>query len=88
MVKIIETNISMSGEDKLIDNQSRVIEMDSWNEYVENIKNSRGVNKQCTLGELYGMTLPHNCKVTELNFTDRNVKLKHIIIIKLLKQHF
>lgn len=75
MVKIIETNISL-GNGNMIDTQSRVIELNSWNEYVESIKETKSIIKDCIIGSLYGATIPRNCKVSELEYTDHSLVCK------------
>jgi hypothetical protein len=64
LVKIIETNLSVN-EDKIMDHQSRIIEVDSWEGYIKEIKEGYFVLRN---GSMYGATLPKDSKVYSLRF--------------------
>ena len=70
MIKIIETNLSVDGENTIKDHQSRVIEVDSWDEYIQEIKTSKTVVRNSVLGSLHGTTIAHNAKVVNLTYDD------------------
>lgn len=70
MIKIIETNLSFDNANILHDHQSRVIEVYSWEEYVEQIKNCKSINRSSVLGSLHGASLPRESKVENLTYDD------------------
>ena len=72
MIKVIETNLSLykDGMDTIKDFQSRIIEVNSWDEYVQEIKDSKVVVRSPILGSLRGTTIPHDTKVYDLTYDD------------------
>jgi len=62
MLKVIETNLSMAG-DIIKDHQSRVIEVESWESFIEEIKNARFVMRTSIIGCLYGNSVPRSSKI-------------------------
>lgn len=67
IVKIIETNITYDGYGKEIsDFQSRVIEVDNWKNYVEEIRQCKSVTRQSYLGSMYGESFPRYHQEVEL----------------------
>ena len=62
MVKIIETNLSMEG-DIIQDHQSRVIQAESWESFVEEIKNARFVMRNAFIGLMYGNSVPRSSTI-------------------------
>lgn len=70
MVKIIETNISMNYSNEIIDHQSRIIEVSSWNEYIEEIKTRKTISRKSFLGNLIGVTIPKMAIVENLVYDD------------------
>jgi ABC-type proline/glycine betaine transport system substrate-binding protein len=46
--------------------QSRVIQVDSWDDYVKEIKDGNHVSRDAFLGNLYGYTVPFYKKDTQL----------------------
>ena len=76
MIKVIETNLSVvldEGNTIIKDHQSRVIEVDSWKEYVLEIMNEESVSRKCILGSLHGNTLPNNAIVDNLVYDDNHL---------------
>jgi hypothetical protein len=73
MIKVIETNISINNDNIIQDHQSRVIEVYSWEEYIEEIKNCKSINRSSTLGSLHGTTLPKESKVENLSYDDNHL---------------
>lgn len=69
MIKVIETNLSIypDGENTIKDFQSRVIEVDSWDEYVQEIKDAKPVIRHSVIGSLHGTTIPHNSIVENIS---------------------
>ena len=72
MIKIIETNLSMEG-DIIKDHQSRVIETDSWEGFIDEIKTHKFVMRTAILGSLYGNTVPRSSKVENLIYDDKHL---------------
>ena len=70
MIKVIETNLSIDGENTFKDHQSRVIEVESWENYIEEIRTSKTVVRNSILGNLCGATILHNAKVENLIYDD------------------
>ncbi len=62
MVKIIETNLNMDG-DTIKDHQSRVIEAESWESFIEEIKNARFVIRTAIIGVMYGNSVPRSSTI-------------------------
>ena len=58
MIKIIETNIIFKNLETPCDVQSRIIEVKSWDDYVDEIKKQKQVNRHSLLGDLYGSSFP------------------------------
>lgn len=69
MVKVIETNLSMNG-DIVMDHQSRIIEVDSWDSYVDEFKHIKPVSRNSILGSLHGYSLPSQSKVENLIYDE------------------
>jgi hypothetical protein len=69
MVRVIETNLSMMSWDgeEIADHQSRVIEVDSWQDFINEIKDGKSVDR---IGTLWGLTLPRACKIENLKYDD------------------
>ena len=63
MVKIIETNLIMNDEDIIADHQSRVIQAESWESFVDEIKNARFVMRQSIIGCLIGNSVPRSSTI-------------------------
>ena len=73
MVKIIETNLSIK-DDKVFDHQSRMIEVKSWDEYInyykQNISSDRQIVDPKSLTNLWGCILPKFGELSELKYDD------------------
>jgi hypothetical protein len=67
---VIETNLTIDDKGNIADHQSRIIQVDSWDSYIEEIKT--GVTKCRTsyLGNLWGNSLPRYCKVENLVYDE------------------
>jgi len=68
MIKIIETNLSLddNDNDNIIDHQSRVIQVESWEDYINEIKEGISVFRKSILGCLSGCTIPKQSRVENL----------------------
>jgi len=74
MIKIIETNLSIfthqDGCEIIKDHQSRVIEVEFWEDYINEIKLAKSVSRNSIIGNLHGNTIPHDSKVENLVYDD------------------
>jgi len=73
MIKVIETNLSVDGENTIKDHQSRVIEVESWEEYIQEIKDSKVVVRNSVFGSLHGTTIPNGAKIYDLIYDDKHL---------------
>jgi hypothetical protein len=73
MIKVIETNLSLDYENNIHDHQSRVIEVNSWEDFVEEIKEANSIIRNSIIGSLHGTTLPRESKVENLSYDDRHL---------------
>lgn len=61
MLKVIETNISLNPNDEktILDHQARVIEIESWESYIEEILTGEAVYRKATFGsKMEGYSFP------------------------------
>lgn len=65
MAKVIETNLTLDGEDKIIGFQSRVIDVENWESYIDEMKNGKSVTRN---GTLYGESLPRKVEVFDFKY--------------------
>lgn len=73
MIKVIETNISLNPNydyDIIIDHQSRVIEVESWEDFINEIKEAKTVIRNSYIGNMEGTTLPRESKIENLVYDD------------------
>ena len=70
MIKVIETNLSTDGENTIKDHQSRVIEINSWEDYIQEIKDAKAVSRKSILGNLHGNTIQSDSKTQNLIYDD------------------
>jgi len=68
--KVIETNLSIDNENTIKDHQSRVIEVDSWEDYIQEIKDAKSVSRNSVLGNLHGNTIPSSSVVEIISLDD------------------
>lgn len=73
MIQVIETNLSMDSTDSIADHQSRVIEIEDWNSYVNEISKGETVIRNSILGCLSGCTIPRQAKVKNLVYDDKHL---------------
>lgn len=76
MIKIIETNTTLedfTGELLPIDTQSRVIEVSSWEVYIDEIKYQKQVNKRSIIGYLIGVSFPKGATMKTFTYDDRRL---------------
>jgi hypothetical protein len=70
VAKVIETNISFDDNDQIWDFQSRVIEIDNWESYVSEVKNTETVVRNSVIGEMIGNSVPRQSKVENFKHDD------------------
>jgi len=70
MIKVIETNLSVDRENTIKDYQSRVIEVESWEDYVQEIKYSKAIYRSSIIGSLHGNTIQSDSKIENLTYDD------------------
>jgi hypothetical protein len=66
MIQIIETNLIMENN-IIMDHQSRVVNVNNWNDYIEEIKHSEPVSRT---GSLHGYTILPSSKVSNLRYDE------------------
>jgi len=67
MIKVIETNLSIDDDNNIKDHQSRIIEIESWENYIDEIKETKTVVRKAYVGSMDGTTIPKEAKIE--NFT-------------------
>lgn len=72
-MRVIETNLSIGNYDEIIDHQSRVIEVESWESYIEEIKCAESVNRSAIMGGMYGLSVPKYSRIE--NFVSDDIHL-------------
>ena len=70
MIKVIETNLSIDNNDNIADHQSRVIEVESWEEFINEIKECKTVSRKSICGCLDGCSIPRKSKIVNLKYDD------------------
>lgn len=70
MELVIETNLLLDDCDNVLDHQSRVVEVESWESYAEEIKRGDSVERCSFLGHMDGRSLIG--KVLEVDFDDHH----------------
>ncbi|GIN22552.1 hypothetical protein [Siminovitchia fordii] len=85
MVRIIETNLSLNCDDKIIDHQSRVTEVESWSSYVVEIGSGESVSRG---GSMPGFSLPRGVNIDHFDYDEHHLtcdfqyldgmKIKHL----------
>ena len=65
MEKVIETNLTLKQCCYIGDHQSRVIEVESWDEYLKEVETGKCKTRTSYIGNLSGCTIPKNCKVID-----------------------
>ena len=70
MILVIETNLSLDKEDNIKDYQSRVIEIESWDDFINEVKEAKCIIRSAYLGGMYGNTIPRSAKVENLIYDD------------------
>lgn len=63
----------MSRSDVIADHQSRVIEVDSWDDYISEFKNMRATYRSSVLGSLHGFSLPKHSRVENLAHDEKHL---------------
>jgi hypothetical protein len=70
MELVIETNLLINEDETIRDHQSRVVEVESWESYAEEIKRGDSVERRSFLGHMDGKSLIG--KVLEVEFDDHH----------------
>lgn len=70
MALVIETNLSIDDKGNIADHQSRIIEVDSWDSYIEEIKLGITKYRISYLGNLGGSSLPRYFKIENLVYDE------------------
>jgi hypothetical protein len=70
LVKVIETNLSLQVNNEIIDHQSRVIEVDNWKEYIDEIREAKTVIRKSAIGYMEGSSIPRNAEIEDLVFDE------------------
>lgn len=71
MVKIIETNLSVDGENNIKDHQSRWILINDWEDYCKKYQNYSGRRVYYGVASsMPGVDLPADAKITNLQFDE------------------
>lgn len=72
--KIIETNISMK-DGQVYDHQSRVVEADSWDEYIEMYKEYDGspIDRFKAISEMIGNSIPKDVEILNLKYDEKHL---------------
>lgn len=68
MIKIIETNLSLNPNDgtTILDHQARVIEVESWESYIEEILTGDAVYRKAAFGvNMEGHSFPNDGKIED-----------------------
>lgn len=73
MAKVIETNLSMK-DNEIVDFQSRVIEVESWNSYVNEIGNGDYVDRLSIIGSLHGSSVLRSSKVVNFVYDEFHLR--------------
>lgn len=76
MEKVIETNISfdsLGGELIPKDTQSRVVEVENWDKYVEEIREQHQIHRKCIIGHLVGVSFPKGATMKTFNANDERL---------------
>lgn len=59
---VIETNISLNNFEHEEDFQSRIIKVESWDKFKEEIKTGNYINRKAYIGGMYGCSIPKHSK--------------------------
>lgn len=78
MAKIIETNISYEAKpfstQFIHDFQSRVIEVESWDIYIDEHIDTKSITRDCIIGNLYGASIPRVATIDDLEHNENTLK--------------
>jgi hypothetical protein len=73
MIKVIETNLSINNDNIIIDHQSRVIEIESWDSYTNEFAENISIIKNSCIGSLHGATIPRSATIENLTYDDKHL---------------
>lgn len=71
MVKIIETNLSVDGENNIKDHQAKLELINDWKDYCKKYQNYSGRRVYCSVASsMPGADIPADAKITNLQFDE------------------
>ena len=72
--KVIETNLSMK-DGQIYDHQSRVVEADSWNEYIEMYEeyDSSPIDRFKAISGMIGNSIPEDVEILSLKYDEKHL---------------
>ena len=74
MPLVIETNVSFDKESgEIKDNQSRVIEVHNWNDYIEELHVHAPIHRESIYGDLPGVSIPVGYMCRQLYRNERSI---------------
>ena len=76
MAKVIETNLSLNPNDGLtiLDHQARVIEVESWESYIEEVLTGDAVYRKAALGiDMEGYSFPQDGIIEEFKSDEHHL---------------
>ncbi|MFL1672612.1 hypothetical protein [Paenibacillus dendritiformis] len=72
MTKVIETNLSIK-DGEIVDHQSRVVEVESWDSLIQEIKEGKSISRSSIIGNLHGKTLLDNSIIENLKYDENTI---------------
>lgn len=74
-INVIESNLSISKDRFIVDFQSRVIEVGSWEEYIKCFEEYNGlaVDGFKAVTNMIGNSIPKNIEIVNLNYDERHL---------------
>jgi hypothetical protein len=70
VVRVIETNLSLNDTGEIVDHQSRVIEVESWETFINEIQEAKTVIRPSVIGNLHGTSIPIQSNVEDIMYDD------------------
>lgn len=78
-MQIIETNITYGHSETIKDHQSRIIKVDSWEDYISLYNQYHGEPSGDYNGSLIGYTLPKNAHIYKLSYDDFHLQCELVL---------
>lgn len=73
IAKVIETNLAIQDDNTIIDHQSRVIEVSSWDEYVAEIESKTPIYRESYIGNMHGSSISKDIIVYEFRSDEQHL---------------